>query len=183
MVLAGLIMFIFGIMGVNLLKGKSFYCFEKPMVGLSLYDREMLISTEEDCVNYGGLWLKYDNNFDNVFASTQQFIIMSQLVSWPNIMYQAVNANGPGLAPGYKVGWNQYVLPPIFMLFVMVGGFFIMNLFVLVVISAYNRETTKLGWDFILTNKQKKWTKTKIQVSRVRPKVAFLKAPNAYKCT
>jgi len=77
MVLSSLIMFIFGIIGVNLLKGKSFYCFEKPMIGLSLYDKEMLISTKEDCLNYGGLWLKYDTNFDNVFTSTTQFIIMS----------------------------------------------------------------------------------------------------------
>ena len=87
MVVSSIVMFIFGIIGVNLLKGKSFYCYEKPMVGLSLYDREMLISTEQDCVNYGGLWLKYNNNFDNVFASTTQFVIMSQLCEWPNIMY------------------------------------------------------------------------------------------------
>ena len=55
------------------------------------------------------------------------------------------------MVAGYKEGWNTYLLCPLFMLFVMIGGFFLMNLFVLVVISAFNKETSKLGWDFILT--------------------------------
>jgi hypothetical protein len=97
-------------------------------------------------------------------------------------MYRIVNANGPDLAPGYKVGWNQYIIAPVFMLFVLIGGFFIMNLFVLVVISAFNRETTKLGWDFLLSDVQKKWMKTKILVSAVKPKIAFLKMKDWHKC-
>ena len=34
----------------------------------------------------------------------------------------------------------------------------------------------------MLTGKQKKWMKTKIMVAHVRPRVAFLKPENAYRC-
>jgi hypothetical protein len=165
MVVSGLIMFIFGIVGANLFSGKSFYCDLKPMAGMiSKKEIEELIDTKEACLNYGGLWSKYQTHFDDVFASTAQFTIMSQLVYWPNIMYQMVNSRGPDMVPGYKEGWNNQLLCPLFILFVMIGGFFVMNLFVLVVISAFNKETTRLGWDFLLTQKQKKWMNTKILV-------------------
>ena len=73
---------------------------------------------------------------------------MSQLVSWPVTMYQVVNSRGPDMVPGYR---ETQLLCPLFMLFVMIGGFFLMNLFVLVVISAFNKETMRLGSDFLLT--------------------------------
>jgi hypothetical protein len=44
-----------------------------------------------------------------------------------------------------------------------------------VVISAYNRESERLGKHFLLTDKQKKWVETKILVLKMRPRLAMVR--------
>lgn len=44
-----------------------------------------------------------------------------------------------------------------FILFIIVGSFFFLNLFVGVVISTFNSEHDKLGGNDLLTEKQKEW--------------------------
>ena len=56
------------------------------------------------------------------------------------------------MVPGYKVDNKEYYLYPFFVLFVLFGAFFIMNLFVGVVISAFNKEVDNLGKNFLLTS-------------------------------
>ena len=65
MVIVFFIMFIFAIVGVNLLKGKSFYC-DHHGVALHPNDIELLIKDIEDCINYGGYWRRKHYNFDNI---------------------------------------------------------------------------------------------------------------------
>ena len=48
---------------------------------------------------------------------------------------------------------NQPLFSLFFMMYIIVGAFFTTNLFVGVVISAYNREVTRLGKNFMLTEK------------------------------
>ena len=76
-------------------------------------------------------------------------------------MYDSMMTRGIGMVP------KQYSSPYIslfFVIFVIVGSFFMTNLFVGVVISSYNREREKLGNHFLLTLEQKKWLQTKIMV-------------------
>jgi len=51
-----------------------------------------------------------------------------------------------------------------FVVFMVIGSFFILNLFVGVVISTYNREKERLGKDFMLSTEQKQWVETKMLV-------------------
>jgi len=55
--------------------------------------------------------------------------------------------------------------------FVIVGSFFVLNLFVGIVISNFNRERERIGKDFLLTEGQKKWVETKLMVIRAEPKL------------
>ena len=59
-----------------------------------------------------------------------------------------MNSGGPETAPGYKT--SPY-LSLFFILFIIFGAFFIINLFVGVIISAYNREIERSGNNFLLT--------------------------------
>lgn len=55
---------------------------------------------------------------------------------------------------------NEYQRPVIaffFVLYVLIGGYFSLNLFVGVVISSFNREREKITKDYLLTGKQKEW--------------------------
>lgn len=99
-------------------------------------------------------------------------IVMSQVVNWAPIMYKTTNSNGPDKVAGYKVSTG---LSAFFIVFVIFGAFFITNLFVGVVISAYNRESQRLGKDFLLTDKQKKYKETKVLVLKMRPKISMVR--------
>ena len=46
MVIVFLILFMFAVVGVNLLKGKSYYCYTDNLIGFSPFETESLISTE-----------------------------------------------------------------------------------------------------------------------------------------
>jgi hypothetical protein len=76
-------------------------------------------------------------------------------------MFRATTLKGIDMIPKYK-GNIYYSL--FFVFFVIIGNFFITNLFVGVVVSTYNREKEKLGKYFLLTEDQKKWLKTKLLV-------------------
>jgi hypothetical protein len=64
-------------------------------------------------------------------------------------MYSAVNSRGPLLVPGYKV---SSPLALFFTVFIIIGAFFINNLFVGVVINAFQDEIDHMGKDFMLSN-------------------------------
>ena len=77
LVIVLLVMFIFGILGVNLLKGKSFYCDNSSLVGLSDKQTEDLILSRIDCLNYGGSWRRVHHNFDSISDSMLNMIVMT----------------------------------------------------------------------------------------------------------
>jgi len=151
MVIVLLVMLIFGIIAVNMFKGKSFYCETSHVDGLSWQDVETLITTDQDCRNYGGTWTKYHHHFDNIGNAMTTMIVMAQTVNWAPIMYRTMNSRGPFMTPGYKESPFSALF---FLLFIIFGAFVFMNLFVGVVISAYNRESERLGKHFLLTKKQ-----------------------------
>jgi hypothetical protein len=66
LVIVLLVFFIFAIIGVNLFKGRSYYCFTDEISSLNPSEIEKLIVTDKDCINYGGEWKKYPNNFDDI---------------------------------------------------------------------------------------------------------------------
>ena len=63
-------------------------------------------------------------------------------------MYAVINARGPDRVPAPRA---QPAAALFFIAFQITGGFFIMNLFVGVVIAAYNRERERLGKNFLLS--------------------------------
>ena len=62
-----------------------------------------------------------------------------------------------------------------FITYIVVCSFFILNLFVGVVITTYNREKEKLGKNFLLTDRQKKWLEAKLMIIEAKPKVHLRK--------
>ncbi len=61
---------IFGIIGVNYLKGAFYYCYSDETYPANIIaDFETIIVTKFDCLNYGGIWLNQDRNYDNIVQS------------------------------------------------------------------------------------------------------------------
>ena len=68
----------------------------------------------------------------------------------------------------------NYITSPLaagfFILVVVIGNFFLLNLFVGVIITTYNREKELVGKDFMLTDMQKKWLKNRKMIVSTEPK-------------
>jgi hypothetical protein len=78
--------------------------------------------------------------------------IVSNGISWSEIMYKATSIRDYDLT--HSIDTIQNPVAAIFFLFVMiVGNFFVQNLFIGVIITQYNREKELMGKDFMLTEK------------------------------
>ena len=76
LIVIAVVYLIFAIIGVNLFKGKFFYC------SLDTYK----LHNPVDCELNSGLWLKYDFNFDNAITAMETLYVVSSLEGWPDIM-------------------------------------------------------------------------------------------------
>lgn len=73
---------------------------------------------------------------------------VSTTVGWADVMYTGTSTREIGDEPMLK--YNTYKAL-FFIFFMIIGSFFVLNLFVGVVISTFNREKERLGKNFLLT--------------------------------
>jgi len=77
--------------------------------------------------------------------------IISNSISWSEIMYQASKSRGKDMTPNLYGGLS--VIPILFFIaIVIIGNFFISNLFIGVIIAKFNREQELFGKNFMLTD-------------------------------
>jgi len=88
---------------------------------------------------------------------------MSTLSDWLNVMYDGMSITG--IESDFILKYKPYT-SIFFVVFVIVGAFFTINLFVGVVISTYNREKEKIDKDFLLKERQKEWLYVKQVIFR-----------------
>lgn len=93
---------------------------------------------------------------------------MSTLSDWINVMYDGMSISGVDYDFMIKAKPFSAIY---FILFVVVGAFFTINLFVGVVISTYNREREKISKDYLLKERQKEWLFAKTIIFRQKLEV------------
>lgn len=85
MLIASIFFFIFGIICVSLYKGKFYDCKFNNIGGIGndpiFSELNLHIDNKFDCINYGGQWLKADNNFDDIFEAILTLFQMT-MVGW-----------------------------------------------------------------------------------------------------
>lgn len=97
-----LIFLIFGIIGVNLFKGRLYYCdmssFSDEQVqrleatyGFSSLSFKKLFS-KANCLEEGGVWMLKNRNYNNVLKSAMTLFEISTTEGWVGIMYEGVDA-------------------------------------------------------------------------------------------
>jgi hypothetical protein len=159
-VISGIFILIFGIIGVNYNKGKYYYC---------SYDKDFgTIITKWDCLNLGGEWVNSYQNFDRVTEALASLFTLMTTVGWQQFMYYGISIVGVDRQPE-----ESYNMPTgiFYVMYIIIANFFIANLFVGVVISNYNREKENIGKDFLLSKNQKKWLETKLMLIKAKPKL------------
>ncbi|XP_066538961.1 sodium channel, voltage gated, type V-like, alpha b [Hoplias malabaricus] len=145
---------IFSIMGVNLFAGKFGRCINRT----GFIYNSTHINNKTDCLamnNSQYYWTKVKVNFDNVGAGYLALLQVATFKGWMEIMYAAVDSRAVEEQPIKEVNLYMYLY---FVIFIIFGSFFTLNLFIGVIIDNFNQQKRKMsGQDIFMTEEQKKY--------------------------
>ncbi|XP_043978019.1 sodium channel, voltage gated, type VIII, alpha subunit b isoform X3 [Gambusia affinis] len=149
---------IFSIMGVNLFAGKYYYCFNETAEEYFLPDD---VNNKTECfelINSNHTEVRWKNvkiNFDNVGAGYLALLQVATFKGWMDIMYAAIDSRKVEDQPIYEDNLYMYIY---FVIFIIFGSFFTLNLFIGVIIDNFNQQKKKFGGqDIFMTEEQKKY--------------------------
>ncbi|XP_068606816.1 voltage-dependent T-type calcium channel subunit alpha-1H-like [Brachionichthys hirsutus] len=118
---------VFGILGVQLFKGKFFHC-----DGLDLSN----ITNKSQCLEAGYRWTRRKYNFDNLGQALMSLFVLSCKDGWVSIMYDGLDAVGVDQQPARNQ--NPWMLL-FFISFLLIVSFFVLNMFVGVVVENFHK--------------------------------------------
>ncbi|XP_076122841.1 voltage-dependent T-type calcium channel subunit alpha-1H [Alosa pseudoharengus] len=120
---------VFGILGVQLFKGKFFQC-EGPDI--------RNITSRTECLQAGPpyRWIRKKYNFDNLGQALMSLFVLSCKDGWVNIMYDGLDAVAVGVQPIRN--HNPWMLL-YFISFLLIVSFFVLNMFVGVVVENFHK--------------------------------------------
>lgn len=105
------------IVGVHFFAGRFQYC------SINKYEN----SGEGMCVENGGEWLTYHENFDNVLNGLIYLFGMTNQEGWTTSVHQALDCTGVGTGPRKDAGWYYGFY---YIVFIFLGPIFLMKIFV-----------------------------------------------------
>ncbi|KAJ3614950.1 hypothetical protein NHX12_018519 [Muraenolepis orangiensis] len=118
---------IFGILGVQLFKGKFYYC-----LGLDVRN----ITNKSDCLSASNRWVHHKYNFDNLGQALMALFVLASKDGWVNIMYHGLDAVGIDQQP--VINHSPWMLL-YFISFLLIVSFFVLNMFVGVVVENFHK--------------------------------------------
>ena len=131
---------IFAIMGVQFWGGKFWRC-SVPTV-----------KNATECIAAGGTWQNAPLNFDNVAAGMLTLYEVASLELWLDVLHNAMDAPAElGEQPIENVQWWSAFF---FCIFIVIGSFLIMNLFVGAVVDTFNIVKAKQERSALMTEGQ-----------------------------
>ncbi|XP_057701092.1 sodium channel protein type 8 subunit alpha-like isoform X1 [Corythoichthys intestinalis] len=149
---------IFSIMGVNLFAGKYYYCYNDTQEEM-FHPNE--VNNRTECfalINDNHTDVRWKNvkiNFDNVGAGYLALLQVATFKGWMDIMYAAIDSRKVEDQPLYEDNLYMYIY---FVIFIIFGSFFTLNLFIGVIIDNFNQQKKKFGGqDIFMTEEQKKY--------------------------
>ena len=136
---------LFGIIAISKFKGKFFSCDQnsvKDLEGSNYNKNDFFIDNKWDCYNSGADWVREYYNFDNMYQTMATLFVLSNNAGWYPTMF--IGATVTEIDYVWKDGANSYWVF-YFFLFMVLGSFFLLNLFTGVVITTFNEQKDKLG--------------------------------------
>uniref|UniRef100_A0A8D3C947 Calcium channel, voltage-dependent, T type, alpha 1H subunit a n=1 Tax=Scophthalmus maximus TaxID=52904 RepID=A0A8D3C947_SCOMX len=118
---------VFGILGVQLFKGKFYHC-----EGLDTKN----VTNKSDCLQANYRWIRRKYNFDNLVQALMSLFVLSCKDGWVNIMYDGLDAVGVDQQPVRN--HNPWMLL-YFISFLLIVSFFVLNMFVGVVVENFHK--------------------------------------------
>ncbi|XP_062825300.1 sodium channel protein type 3 subunit alpha isoform X1 [Anolis carolinensis] len=171
---------IFSIMGVNLFAGKFYHCVNTTtgeMFNISEVDNKTQC---DDLVsrNLDARWKNVKVNFDNVAAGYLALLQVATFKGWMDIMYAAVDSRDVEEQPHYEDNLYMYLY---FVIFIIFGSFFTLNLFIGVIIDNFNQQKKKFGGqDIFMTEEQKKYYNAMKKLGSKKPQKPIPRPGNKF---
>ncbi|XP_035879262.1 sodium channel protein type 3 subunit alpha isoform X6 [Phyllostomus discolor] len=168
---------IFSIMGVNLFAGKFYHCVNTTTGNMFEMSE---VNNLSDCQALGkhARWKNVKVNFDNVGAGYLALLQVATFKGWMDIMYAAVDSRDVQLQPVYEENLYMYLY---FVIFIIFGSFFTLNLFIGVIIDNFNQQKKKFGGqDIFMTEEQKKYYNAMKKLGSKKPQKPIPRPANKF---
>eukprot|EP01064_Diplonema_japonicum_P039661 TRINITY_DN9_c4_g1_i1.p1 TRINITY_DN9_c4_g1~~TRINITY_DN9_c4_g1_i1.p1 ORF type:complete len:1736 (+),score=356.14 TRINITY_DN9_c4_g1_i1:114-5321(+) len=158
-VISTLILTIFGIMGVQFFAGRFYACTDV------VWSDHSFIKTKRECEMTASpvvpsrnlRWVSHKSNFDNLGTALVTLFEIATLEGWIEVMYLGMDS---GEQEHALVQNNRPWMAVYFIVFVVVGAFFLVNLFTGVLVDKYERQhrtTSAHGLTQTLSPNQIEW--------------------------
>ncbi|XP_050539645.1 sodium channel protein 60E-like isoform X2 [Daktulosphaira vitifoliae] len=167
---------IFSIMGVQFFGGKFFKCVDSNGERLSVN----ITNNRSDCMLQNYTWLNSKISFDNVGIAYLALFQVATFEGWMEVMADAVDARGVDLQPEYEANLYAYIY---FVIFIVCGAFFTLNLFIGVIIDNFNMLKKKYEGgvlEMFLTESQKHYYTAMKKLGRKKPQKVIKRPVNQF---
>ncbi|XP_029879064.1 sodium channel protein type 4 subunit alpha isoform X1 [Aquila chrysaetos chrysaetos] len=170
---------IFSIMGVNLFAGKYYRCINTTSG--EQFDISV-VNNKSDCMallhTNEVRWVNVKVNFDNVGLGYLSLLQVATFKGWMDIMYAAVDSREIEEQPVYEINLYMYIY---FVIFIIFGAFFTLNLFIGVIIDNFNQQKKKFGGqDIFMTEEQKKYYNAMKKLGSKKPQKPIPRPSNKF---
>ncbi|KAM4642146.1 sodium channel protein type 2 subunit alpha-like [Discoglossus pictus] len=170
---------IFSIMGVNLFAGKFYECINTATG--KRFDIS-IVNNRSECTSFATnetvRWKNLQVNFDNVGAGYLALLQVATFKGWTFIMYAAVDSRKLHQQPKYEENIYMYFY---FIVFIIFGSFFTLNLFIGVIIDNFNNQKKKIrGQAIFMTEEQKKYYNAIKKLASKTPQKPIPRPKNAF---
>eukprot|EP00794_Sanderia_malayensis_P008910 gene8910-9862_t len=123
--IAAIFFVVFGILGVQLMKGTFYHCLGAPYV-----------ANKTECEDSPGKWVNYQYNFDDLPMALIALFVVSTKDGWVDIMRRGTDAVDVDKQPQINYAMWRILY---FISFLLIGGFLVLNMIVGVVVENFQR--------------------------------------------
>ncbi|XP_071488688.1 LOW QUALITY PROTEIN: sodium channel protein 1 brain-like [Diadema antillarum] len=157
---------IFSITGVQFFSGRFYRCVDEDGERLPID----IVNNKSDCLNLNYSWENPNMNFDDVFKGYVTLFQVATFEGWMEAMSSGVDARGYDLQPHQD---NNMLAYAYFFILIVIGSFFLLNLFIGVIIDNFNTLKRKYegdsSMDMFLTTNQKQYYQTMRRLGIKKP--------------
>ncbi|XP_045110283.1 sodium channel protein 60E-like isoform X5 [Portunus trituberculatus] len=167
---------IFSIMGVQMFGGKFYKCIDHHGEILPL----KIVENKTDCLAKNYSWVNSKINFDHVGFAYLALFQVATFEGWMEVMEDAVDCRGIDKQPEREANIYAYIY---FVIFIVCGSFFTLNLFIGVIIDNFNALKKKYEGgvlEMFLTDSQKNYYTAMKKLGRKKPQKVIRRPKHPY---
>jgi len=163
-----LLIFMFGVIGVQLFKGKFFICSDLSMDNNNTCQGEFITYQDGDInkpIVEERLWERSEFHYDNILHAMLTLFVVATFEGWPGILYVSIDSNEADIGP--KLDYRPHVFF-FYFVYLIIIAFFMINIFVGFVIVTFQSEGESAFQDCALDKNQRNCIEYALNAKPVR---------------